>query len=144
MDYKGFSTKTVDAEIQAHLKTEEEVLQHFDAVRQEANKADAERDRLRKYIQENIEPGQYGFTILGFKNAGSRAYANSEGLNALQNNVIIRPTEEVKEALVDYGEEVTIRNSHGEIIWRGILVDNENLYSRSEQKNIQITVLPNV
>lgn len=119
----------------------ETLLKRFSSVRTEATKLDAERDRLRKYIQDKVPAGQYGSTILTFKPAGTRQYANSQGLTALQTAVIIVPTHQ-SEHTFEPGEEVTVRNKAGEIVWRGHVLDNLSLYTESETRNIQVTELP--
>jgi transcription elongation GreA/GreB family factor len=117
------------------------LLKRFDAVRKTANAVDAERDRLRKYIQARVPAARYEDVMLTFKDAGTRQYANSAGLSALQTAVIVVATS-AQEREVAFGDEVTVRNKAGEIVYRGTLVDNEQLYTESETRNIQIVVIP--
>jgi hypothetical protein len=132
---------TPDEVIKGLFKKESELLAHFDEVRKTANAADAERDRLRDYIKDNIEPGRYDNVLFSYRNAGSRAYANSSGLNALENYVIVAPTEFNQECVPEDGE-VTIRNHAGEIVWRGKVVVNADLFKRQQQQNVVISLIP--
>jgi hypothetical protein len=120
------------------------VLRTFDRYRKVANVADAIRDHLRKYIQKNVPAGKYGDVVMAFKAAGEHVYANAKGTSALEGCVIVQPTTVNDEHAWTFGDEVTVRDRSGNILWRGLLVDNTTLYTKSETRNIVITDLATV
>lgn len=76
-------SKTTDEEL-ARVMNEEELLLEFARVKKLASQYDTARDRLRKYIQVNIEEGVHNKVILEKPMSGARVYATSAGLAHLK------------------------------------------------------------
>lgn len=154
---------TADAVIQSlHPKTSD-LLKRFEEVKAAANVADGERDRLRKYIQEHVDPGQYDDVLLTKTDTPEQTYVNAEGKHALKNyalvdcrrpeagiHVVLLRTDEIaadglassmlkelqksKEHLIDW--------LHERVLGAGLTLDNDDLYSEKGGTKIGIVVLP--
>lgn len=126
------------------------ILKRFSAIRSLATRADAERDRLRDYVKTNIEVGRYEDVIYGLKNGGERFYANSAGNFALENYFTLQPLHlqrsymELTAGLLDSKAEnrFTVLDHEGKLVGSFALVARDTLGRRSEQQNINITVMP--
>lgn len=127
---------TPDAEIAANL-TPEEILTRFDNQKAIANVADTERDRLRKYIQDNMPNGRYGKWQL-VKTAGTDVtYANSAGLYKLKSALII----DAGPFFVPLapGQVVRVVDESGELLVTGVIVDNSTLYTEKPPIKLGLT-----
>lgn len=115
---------------------DETLLRAFQDAKATANVADAARDRLRDYVKEHVEAGQHGPFILEKKLGSERAYANSEGVHFLREGLIVSGPR------VEPGLEVTVRDKEGHILSRGVVIDNEGLYSVGGSVTLKIIELP--
>lgn len=132
---------TTDSEIASCLSTED-ILGRFVHSKEQANVWDAERDRLRKFIQEHVAPGRHGRFILELKQGTPRVYTTSEGNRAVQTCCVIDMGLIPK--LPKAGKQVTIVDEKtGEILGRGVVLDNGSLYTRQPPTNVMITEVPN-
>jgi hypothetical protein len=131
---------TSDSEIASQLTTEE-ILGRFVSSKEQANVWDAERDRLRKFIQEHIQPGRHGKFVLELKQGTPRVYSTSLGNQALQTACVIdmglipKPIKAGKTVKI-------IDDKTGEILGTGFVVDNGSLYTRTPPTNVNIIELP--
>lgn len=133
---------TPDSEIASKL-TPEEILGRFVNAKEHSNRWDAERDKLRSFIQERMEPGRYGAFILDKTEGTPRVYATSRGNGVLQDAVIIDP------GLIPYpkglkgGTDVhVIDATTKEVLRIGKVVDNRECFSRKPPIQLKITEVP--
>lgn len=130
---------TPDHEIAAKL-TSEEVLERFDGAKEHANRWDAERDRLRTYIQEHLPTGRYGSYVLVKKEGTPRVYSSTLGNKMIQTGLVIdlglfgKPPKG--------GQKVSVVTETGEVIAEGITVSNSELFSKKPPINISLTEVP--
>lgn len=134
---------TTDAEIVSRL-TPEEILGRFAKSKEHANRWDTERDRLRTFIQDHIEPGRYGQFILEKTLGSPRVYATSEGNTILQTGILINP------GLIPYPKGLkagtavnVVDQATGEILRRGVVIANADCFSKKPPTNIKLTEIPN-
>lgn len=154
---------TADAVLQALYPKTSDLLKRFEEVKVTANVADAERDRLRKYIQEHVDPGQYEDVILTFTPTAEQTYVNAEGKHVLKNYalvdckrpeagiqvVLLRTNEVTAESLascilkeLQKSREHLVDWLHERTLGAGLTLDNDDLYSEKGGTKIGIVVLP--
>ena len=131
---------TTDTEIATKLSSEE-ILHKFAVAKKQANRWDAERDRLRKFIQEHMEPGKYGQFILDKALGTPRVYASSAGNAFLQVGLAIDTGLVPKQ--LKAGQEVAIYSVGGEKLVSGIVLDNSVLFSKKAPTQITLMEVPN-
>ena len=132
---------TTDSEIATQLSTED-ILGRFVQAKEAANAVDAERDRLRKFIQEHVAPGRHGRFVLELKSGTPRVYTTSEGNRAVQTCCVVDMGLIPK--IPKAGKHVLIVDEKtGEQLGKGVILDNGSLYSRNPPINVNITEIPN-
>lgn len=151
---------TADAVVARLYPNTSDLLKRFEQVKQEANLADGERDKLRQYIQDNVPAGQYDNVLMTIETGAEQCYVNAEGKDALRYNcivdgrqpeagievVVLRDAISVeallhqlqtsKEALAEYLQSL--------VLCKGLTVDNDSLYSEKASRKIKIVILPEV
>ena len=150
---------TADAVLDAlYAGKTEQLLRRFEEVKALANVADAERDRLRKYLQEQVDVGRYGNMILNKEIGTSVMYPNAEGKFALEHGVIVMGVEKpIQASMVNLyahkltadallhelqkGREHLERYLEAGYLGSGPMVDNDRLYQCSAPIKIKITEL---
>lgn len=137
----------------------EQLLKRFEEVKALANAVDAERDRLRKYLQEHVDVGRYGNMILDKEVGTSVMYPNTEGKFALEHGVIVmgiaKPEQTVTASLYTHklttdallhelqkGREHLESYLEAGYLGSGPIADNDRLYQYSTPIKIKITELP--
>ena len=133
---------TPDSEIASKF-TVEEILCRFMTAKDHSNRWDAERDRLRDFIKEHVEEGRYGSVILVKSEGTPRCYATSEGNRLLQEGCL------VDVGIIPYPKGVkpgtvvnVVDESTGEILRKGVIVDNRDCYSKKPPINLKLTEVP--
>jgi hypothetical protein len=133
---------TPDSEIATKL-TPEEILGRFVDAKAHANRWDAERDKLRSFIQEHMVSGRYGAYVLDKTEGTARVYATSAGNVILQSGILIDP------GLIPYpkslkaGIDVKVIDAiTGEVLRLGKTVDNKDCFSKKPPINLKITEVP--
>ena len=154
---------TADAVIQSlHPKTSD-LLKRFEEVKAAANVADAERDRLRKYIQDNVPAGRYDDVILTKEPTAEQTYVNADGKFALKHFTIVdcpRPEAGIQvwvfrtqaQSPQDFAHKLLIelQKSKDNLLafigehfeGHGLTLDNDDLYSEKGGTKIGIVVIP--
>lgn len=129
---------TSDMEIKALFESEEAILARFEEVKAICNLMDAERDRLRQYIQEKLESGMHGCLKLVKTEGTPRFTATSEGNTMLQFGLIIEPANLVK---LPKKEELVqvVSMETGKQLYTGKLLVNTNLYNKKPPIMVKIT-----
>jgi hypothetical protein len=154
---------TADAVLQALYPKTNDLLKRFEEVKAQANVADAERDRLRKYIQEHVPAGKYEDVILTKEPTAEQVYVNADGKHALKYATLVacekpeagiqvvllrteapnaghlassmlKELQKSREHLVEWLEE--------RVVGAGLTLDNDDLYSEKGGTKIGIVVLP--
>lgn len=142
MSHFVIKKSTPDSEIASKL-TPEEILGRFCSAKEYSNRWDAERDKLRKFIQEHMEPGRYGQFILDKSEGTPRVYATSLGNGYLQDGVIIDVGIIPYPKSLKAGTKVNIVDDEsGEILRRGQIVDNKECFSKKPPVQLKITEVP--
>ena len=130
---------TSDMEIKAVFKDDNEViLARFEEVKERANALDAERDRLRQYIQERIPNGVYGSRQLVKTEGTPRFSSTTEGNAMLQYGLIIEPANLVKLPKKEEMVQVVSLET-GKPLYNGKLLVNANLYNKRPPTMVKIT-----
>mgnify|MGYP001016848045 CR=1 FL=1 len=131
---------TTDSEIATSL-TPEEILGRFTTSKAQANIWDAERDRLRSFIQEHMTSGRYGNLVLELSQGTARVYASSTGNAMLQTGVILDMGLIPKP--IKGGTSVIIVNADtGEELGRGKVVANDACFSKKPPTTVKIMEVP--
>lgn len=131
---------TTDSEIASTLSTED-ILGRFVNSKEQANVWDAERDRLRKFIQEHVAPGRHGRFILELKQGTPRVYTTSEGNRAVQACCVVDMGLIPK--IPKAGKSVLLVDEKtGEQLGKGVVLSNDSLYTRTPPINVVITEVP--
>jgi len=151
---------TPDAVLEALYKDNiEGLLLRFEAVKTFANAADAERDRLRKYIQERVPQGQHGRVILTKEPGTAVQYPNSDGKYCLEHCLILdgvgpqddnrvlhvytqKLSPERLLAELQHGKEQLQHVLDALYVGAGTTAVNDHLYSYTEPLKVKLTVLP--
>ena len=133
---------TPDSEIASKL-TPEEILGRFVSAKEHSNRWDAERDKLRQFIQEHMEPGRYGAFILDKSEGTPRVYATSEGNRILQEGCLIDV------GIIPYPKGLkagtvvnVVEDATGEVLRKGRVMDNRDCFSKKPPTQIKITEVP--
>jgi hypothetical protein len=133
---------TPDSEIASKFTTEE-ILRKFMLAKNYSNRWDAERDRLRDFIKEHVEPGQYGNIILDKGEGTPRVYATSEGNRLIQEGCLIDV------GIIPYpkglkpGTSVNVVDeATGEVLRKGVIVDNRDCFSKKPPVQLKLTEVP--
>ena len=130
---------TSDMEIKAVFKDDNEViLARFEEVKEQANAMDAERDRLRQYIQERIPNGVYGSHQLIKTEGTPRFTATSDGNAMLQYGLVIEPSNLIKLPKKEEMVQV-ISLETGKPLYNGKLLVNTKLYNKTPPIMVKIT-----
>lgn len=151
---------TPDAVLEVLYKDNlEGLLLRFEAVKAVANAADAERDRLRKYIQERVPVGQHGRVLLTKTPGTAVMYPNADGKYVLEHAMCIDglgPQDEHAVvhvysqkldaarllAELQHGKEQLQHVLDAMLLGSGTCAVNAELYTYSEPLKIKIVVLP--
>ncbi len=131
---------TTDSEIASTFKSEE-ILERFARAKEYSNRWDTERDRLRKFIQDRMEPGRYGKYILDISEGSPRVYVNKEGNQMVLNGVIVDAG--LLHQPIKGGIRVRVVDLDGEILAEGETVANSTLFTRKPPLKIDLTEVPN-
>lgn len=133
------SRSTKDHMIEANFENEEEILTRFDEVRKRANELDAERDRLRKYITDNVEPGTYGDAVLDITGPSApRVYANSDGNYYLEYGFIAEIDED--RLTLNAGEKYKVLNKEGHVAATVTCMDNTALFTKKGSYTVKTII----
>jgi len=130
---------TTDQEIAMRF-SDEQVLAKFHVAKAHSNKWSAEADRLRKYIQKNIDSGHYGAFILEKKDGTPRVSATKEGNAAIQGAVVIDVG--LIPPKIKGGTPVIVIDENGEELATGRIVDNRTLYNKKPPVMVNLTEVP--
>lgn len=118
----------------------EGILARFAKAKADANVMDTERDRLRKFIQENMTSGRYGQFVLEISQGTPRVYVSTAGNHYVQHGLIIHPDDPT--ATLTPGQDVVVCDKDGGILATGKAVDNANLFSEKAPTNCKLTEIP--
>lgn len=140
MAHLVIKASTPDDEIVSKLSNEE-ILAKFADAKGYSTRWDAERDRLRKFIQEHMDSGRYGKFILEKKDGTARVYASSEGNKFIQCGLMI-DMGLLSKPLKDGTGVVVVDAETNEELTSGIVVGNNRLYSKKPPINIKLTEIP--
>lgn len=151
---------TPDAVLETLYKDNTEgLLLRFEAVKTFANAADAERDRLRKYIQERVPQGQHGRVILTKEPGTAVLYPNADGKYCLEHCLILDGMEPQNDHVILHvytqklsPERFLAELQHGKeqlqhvldalYVGSGTTAVNGDLFSYTEPLKVKLTVLP--
>ena len=136
----GIRKSTSDMEIKALFESEEALLARFEEVKALCNLLDAERDRLRQYIQERLETNTYGSLRMVKTEGTPRFSSTAEGNTMLQYGLVIEPTGLVK---LPKKEELVqvVSMETGKQLYTGKLLVNSTLYNKKPPIMVKITEL---